>query len=224
MSTEENKALVRRFEEEVWNGRNPSLVDEFFAASHIFRAAGSPPLDREGHRQMIAHFQDAFPDGRNTSEELLAEGDKVVQRWTFRGTHQGAFQGIPPTGRQVTLTGISIWRVDRRQDRRELARARHPGPDAAARRDSRTRPGRVTPPPQGRPGARWLPAARTQGPAPVGCRTGADAATIPIRSPDAGDPVTDEWIVAAMARADARICVDHDRWRLRGPMPPGRPG
>ena len=111
MSIEENKALVRRFEEEVWNGRNPSRVDEFFAASHLFRAAGSPPLDREGHRQMIAHFQDAFPDGRNTSEELLAEGDKVVQRWTFRGTHQGAFQGIPPTGKPVTLTGISIWRV-----------------------------------------------------------------------------------------------------------------
>jgi len=103
---------VRRFDEEVWNGRNPSLVDELFAASHIFRAAGSRPLDREGHRQMIADFQDAFPDGRNTSEELLAEGDKVVQRWTFRGTHQGAFQGIPPTGRPVTLTGISIRRVD----------------------------------------------------------------------------------------------------------------
>jgi len=112
MSTEEHKALVRRFEEAVWNERNPSRVDEFFAASHIFHAAGSPPLDREGHRQMIAHFQDAFPDGRNTSEDLLAEGDKVVQRWTFRGTHQGAFQGIPPTGRPVTLTGISIWRVD----------------------------------------------------------------------------------------------------------------
>ena len=113
MSTEENKALVRRFEEAVWNGRNPSLVDEFFAPSHLFRAGGTPPLDREGHRQMIAHFQDAFPDGRNTSEELLAEGDKVVQRWTFRGTHQGAFQGIPPTGELVTLTGISIWRVER---------------------------------------------------------------------------------------------------------------
>jgi steroid delta-isomerase-like uncharacterized protein len=112
MSIEENKALVRRFEEEVWNGRNPSRVDAFFAASHLFRAAGSPPLDREGHRQMIAHFQEAFPDGRNASEELLAEGDKVVQRWTFRGTHHGAFQGIPPTGRPVTLTGISIWRVE----------------------------------------------------------------------------------------------------------------
>ena len=83
MSTEENKALVRRFEEEVWNGRNPSLVDEFFAASHVFRAAGSPPLDREGHRQMIAHFQSAFPDGQNTTDDLIADGDKVVHRWTL---------------------------------------------------------------------------------------------------------------------------------------------
>jgi steroid delta-isomerase-like uncharacterized protein len=112
MSTEENKALVRRFEAAVWNERDPARVDEFFAAGHVFRAAGSPPLDREGHRQMIAHFQEAFPDGRNASEELLADGDKVVQRWTYRGTHRGAFQGIPPTGRQVTLTGISIWRVE----------------------------------------------------------------------------------------------------------------
>ena len=121
MSTEENKDLVRRFEEEVWNGRNPSLVDKFFAASHVFRAAGSPPLDREGHRQMIAPFQDAFPDGRNTSDELLADGDKVVQRWTYRGTHRGAFQGIPPTGQAGGLTGISIWRFEGGQDRRELA-------------------------------------------------------------------------------------------------------
>jgi steroid delta-isomerase-like uncharacterized protein len=112
MSTEENKALVRRFGTDVWNGRNPSLVDEFFAASHVFRGAGSPPLDREGHRQMIAHFQSAFPDGRDTTDDLIADGDKVAQRWTYRGTHQGAFQGIPPTGRRVTLTGISIWRFE----------------------------------------------------------------------------------------------------------------
>ncbi len=112
MSTEANKALVRRFEEEVWNGRNPSRVDEFFAASHVFRAAGNPPLDREGHRTMIGHFQRAFPDGRNTTDDLIADEDRVAQRWTYRGTHRGVFQGIPPTDRQVTLTGISIWRVE----------------------------------------------------------------------------------------------------------------
>ena len=110
MSTEENKALVRRFGEEVWNGRNPSRVDAFFAAGHLFRAAGSPPLDREGHRQLIAHFQEAFPDGRNASEELLADGDKVVQRWTFRGTHREPFQGMPATGKKVVLTGLALWR------------------------------------------------------------------------------------------------------------------
>jgi steroid delta-isomerase-like uncharacterized protein len=112
MSAEQNKALVRRFEEEVWNGRDPSLVDKFFTAGHVFRAAGAPPLDREGHREMIAEFLRAFPDGRNTTDDLLAEGDKVVHRWTYRGTHEGAFQGMPPTGRQVTLTGISIWRFE----------------------------------------------------------------------------------------------------------------
>ncbi|MFQ6393495.1 ester cyclase [Nocardia sp. KC 131] len=112
MSTEDNKALVHRFEEEVWNGRDPSQVEKFFTADHVFRAAGSPPLDREGHREMIAEFQRAFPDGRTTSEDLLAEGDKVAQRWSYHGTHRGAFQGIMPTGREVTLTGISIWRFD----------------------------------------------------------------------------------------------------------------
>ena len=112
MSTEGNKDLVRRFEEEVWNGRNPSQVENFFTAGHVFRAAGSPPLDREGHRAMIAGFQHAFPDGRNTSDDLVAEGDKVVQRWTYSGTHQGVFQGISPTGRTVRLTGISIWRFE----------------------------------------------------------------------------------------------------------------
>jgi steroid delta-isomerase-like uncharacterized protein len=112
MSAEENKEIVHRFEEAVWNERNPSRVGEFFAASHVFRAPGGPPLDFEGHRQMIAHFQSAFPDGQNSSDELLADGDKVVQRWTYRGTHRGPFQGIPPTGTQVTLSGIAIWRFE----------------------------------------------------------------------------------------------------------------
>lgn len=112
MSTEANKALLRRFDEEVWNQRNPALVDELFASNHLFRAAGSPPLDREGHKQMIAHFQGAFPDGRASTEDLIAEGDTVASRWTYRGTQQGEFQGIPPTGKQVILTGISIWRFE----------------------------------------------------------------------------------------------------------------
>ncbi len=112
MSIEANKAILRRFDEAVWNRRNPSMVDEFFASNHIFHSAGSPPLDREGHKQLIAHFQSAFPDGRTTTEDMIDEGDKVASRWTYRGTHKGEFQGIPPTGKPVTLTGISIWRFE----------------------------------------------------------------------------------------------------------------
>ena len=112
MSTEQNKAILRRFDEEVWNGRNLSIVDELFASNHVFRAAGSPPLDRAGHKQMIAQFQSAFPDGHNSTEDLIAEGDQVALRWMYRGTHRGEFQGIPPTGKQATLTGISIWRFE----------------------------------------------------------------------------------------------------------------
>ena len=112
MSTENHKALIRRFVEEVWNRQNLSIVDELFAANHVFHAAGGPLLDREGHKQMIAHFESAFPDGRTTTEDMIAERDAVAQRWTYTGTHQGAFQGIPPTGKRVRLTGISIWRFE----------------------------------------------------------------------------------------------------------------
>lgn len=112
MSVEENKTIIRRFEDKVWNQRNLSIVDQLFSPNHAFHSPGSPPLDREGHKQMIGHFQSAFPDGKNDTDEMVAEGDRVVQRWTYRGTHQGEFQGIPPTHKQVTLTGISIWRFE----------------------------------------------------------------------------------------------------------------
>lgn len=113
MSGERNKATLRRFDEEVWNGRDLSIVDELFAPEHIFRAAGGRVLDRQGHKQMIANFQSAFPDGQNTVIDVVAEGDRVASRWMYRGTHRGEFEGIPPTGKQITLTGISIWRFER---------------------------------------------------------------------------------------------------------------
>lgn len=112
MSDEDHKALLRRFDEEVWNGRDLSVVDELFRSGHVFHSAGSPSLNREGHKLLIAHFQGAFPDGRVTTEDLLADGDRVASRWTYRGTHRAEFQGIPPTGNRVTLTGISIWRFE----------------------------------------------------------------------------------------------------------------
>lgn len=112
MSVKENIAIIRRFEDEVWNRRNLAVVDQLFSPSHAFHAPGSPLLDREGHKHMIMHFQSAFPDGQNDTDEIVAEGDRVAHRWTYRGTHRGEFQGIPPTHKQVVLTGISIWRFE----------------------------------------------------------------------------------------------------------------
>jgi predicted ester cyclase len=69
------------------------------------------PSDREGIRQITVLFRTAFPDGRTIVEDMIAEGDRVVTRKTFRGTHQGPFMGIPPTGKQVALGLIDIVRV-----------------------------------------------------------------------------------------------------------------
>ena len=109
MSTEANKAVVLNFEEQVWNQRNPGKMGEFFSTNHVFHGPGMT-IDFQGHQHMVAHFQSAFPDGVNSSDDMVAEGDKVVQRWTFRGTHREPFQGMPATGKKVVLTGLALWR------------------------------------------------------------------------------------------------------------------
>lgn len=110
MSTEQNKAVARRFVDDVLNkGADP---DPFFAETLVFHFAGAPtPLDRQGWKQSYAPFTTAFPDVQTTIDDLIAEGDQVVARLTTRGTHRGAFQGLPATGRQVAFTSIAIWRI-----------------------------------------------------------------------------------------------------------------
>lgn len=112
MSAEENKHLVRRFLEEVGNQGNIAVVDELVTADMIEHEEipGIPP-NREGVKQAFAMFRTAFPDMRVTIEDLIAESDKVVARETWRGTHRGAFMEIPPTGKQVEVTGIDILRI-----------------------------------------------------------------------------------------------------------------
>ena len=112
MSTDENKALIRRFNDEVWNKGNLAVVDEVFASDAVWHSAppGLPPT-REGLRQMITGFRAAFSDTRTTVDEQIADEDKVAWRWTFRGTHTGELMGIPPTGKQITFTGISVDRI-----------------------------------------------------------------------------------------------------------------
>lgn len=107
-----NKALVRRFFEEVWSTGDISRRDEFLAADYRGHMAGADaPIDRDGWTAWFQGFLAAFPDARFIVEDLLGEGDRVAARLTMRGTHQGALNGIPPTGRAVVVTGMSIERI-----------------------------------------------------------------------------------------------------------------
>jgi serine phosphatase RsbU (regulator of sigma subunit) len=108
---EENKAIVRRYVEEISNEGNLDLVDEIFDRYVSHQPDGST-LERgpeDVKRIRAAHFE-AFPDERVSIEEQIAEGDKVVSRMTVRGTHQRGFRGMAPTGKEVEIKGISIFR------------------------------------------------------------------------------------------------------------------
>jgi len=112
MSVETNKALVRRFIEEVGNRGNSAVADELFARDFEVRDAVIPvPPGPEGVKQLFAAIHTAFPDLRETIEDLLAEDDRVMARWTVRGTHQGALLGVAPTGKTVTWRGFFVLRV-----------------------------------------------------------------------------------------------------------------
>ena len=109
MSTEDNKALVRRFYGE--SVHNPALLDELLASTYVLHLPGNPPIAGiEPAKQLMVAYTSGFPDLQLTTEDLVAEGDKVAIRNTWRGTHQGVFQGIPPTGKHVTFTGTDIFR------------------------------------------------------------------------------------------------------------------
>lgn len=110
--SEENKALSRRVIEECFNKGNLALADELCAPDYVDHDAPpgfSPGV--EGFKQQVAMYRAAFPDVQITVEDQVAEGDKVVTRWTGRGTHKGELMGIAPTNKEVTVTGMSINRI-----------------------------------------------------------------------------------------------------------------
>jgi steroid delta-isomerase-like uncharacterized protein len=113
MSDEDrSQALLRRFCEEFWSRDNleaiPELVAEDFVDHHPL--LGAPP-GLEGLAALVTTWRTACSDMRETVEDLISEGDKVVGRFTMRGTHSGEFMGVPPTGRSVAMSGIDIVRV-----------------------------------------------------------------------------------------------------------------
>ena len=112
MSTEENKAVVRRFLEEVMNNHDLEAIEEFITSSgYVFHASFGDVNGKEGFKQLAAGFITAIPDIYYTIEDLIAEFDKVVSRYTFGGTQKGEFLGISPTGKRFNVTGIGIDRI-----------------------------------------------------------------------------------------------------------------
>ena len=111
MSTEANKALVRRYRE-AHNTNTLALLDEVVAAdikSH--NAMPGLPSSLEGGKMVHRTFLAAFPNNHVTTEDLIAEGDQVVERFSFRGTNTGSLLHAPATGTKVTFTGVSVFRI-----------------------------------------------------------------------------------------------------------------
>ncbi|MGB7874030.1 MAG: ester cyclase [Anaerolineales bacterium] len=111
MSTETNKAIVRRYIEQVLNEQRHDLVEEFLTENIELHGSGIPP-GLEVVKQWFSTYATAFPDGRTIIEDVVAEDDRVVARTTFNGTHQAEIEGIPATGKKVSMPGITIFRLD----------------------------------------------------------------------------------------------------------------
>jgi len=113
MPTAANKALVRRFYDEVTNGRNVAVLDELLAPNFEgFQVEGADHgQNREEFKKTMTTVLNAFPDHHQTIHDWIAENDKVVTRWTVQGTQQGEYAGLAPTGKQVKITGMDIFRV-----------------------------------------------------------------------------------------------------------------
>jgi steroid delta-isomerase-like uncharacterized protein len=111
MSAEENKALVRRFVGEFWNEGNTAAADELMAVDAVIHMPTGEVVNPDGLKSFAATWRGSFPVWHSTFEDLIAEGDRVAERWTGRGTHRGELQGIPPTGKRVEVPGSVFYRI-----------------------------------------------------------------------------------------------------------------
>jgi steroid delta-isomerase-like uncharacterized protein len=110
--SEHNKAAVRRLVDEMWNNGNLSLADQLFATTYTHHDPSTPDFGQgpEGERKRATLYRAAFPDLRMTVEDLFADGQNVITRWSCHGTHKGELNGIAPTGKQIHITGVTITR------------------------------------------------------------------------------------------------------------------
>jgi steroid delta-isomerase-like uncharacterized protein len=110
--SENNKAIVRRLIEEFWNKGNQSLAEQFFAPTYTHHDASTPDFGQgpESEKKRANLYRTAFPDLRLTIQDIIAEGETVMTRWSCQGTHKGDLNGIAPTGKQINISGVTIVR------------------------------------------------------------------------------------------------------------------
>jgi predicted ester cyclase len=127
MSAEANKVAMGRFFEEVYNQGDVGLFDELAAPDFLSHDRGNPTHDRAGVKQTVGAIRAAFPDVRFTADDILADGDKVVARFTMRGTQRGDFMGFPATIKVDRRYRDRHRAIQQRQGRRALARVERHG-------------------------------------------------------------------------------------------------
>ena len=110
MSSEENEALAHRVYE-AFNQRNLEVLDELCTPDFLYHLGPMTIQGPEAYKQFLLKLITAFPDLKVTIEDTIADGDTVVARYILRGTHKGNYMGMPPTGKQITLTAMGITRI-----------------------------------------------------------------------------------------------------------------
>ncbi|ARS90336.1 ester cyclase [Natrarchaeobaculum aegyptiacum] len=106
--------LVRRDPEEIWTDGSLEVIDDIFADSFVLHDPAAPddPRDRDAYRSYVESYREAFPDVEYEVEDVIADDDRVALRYTARGTHEGSFMGLEPTGDHVEVSGVEIYRVE----------------------------------------------------------------------------------------------------------------
>ncbi|WP_152421996.1 ester cyclase [Natrialba chahannaoensis] len=109
-----NKTLVRRDPEEIWSAGNLDTISEVFAEEFVLHDPAAPdePRDRDDYRAYVETYREVFPDVTYEVDSLVAESEFVSLRYTAHGTHKGEFFGIKPTGTEVSVTGMELYRVE----------------------------------------------------------------------------------------------------------------
>ncbi len=107
---EKNKDFLKDFTEDYWNKQNIAAFDNYFTADFIYHSAEGD-MNAEQYKGLCQAYFTAFPDLHITTDDLIAEGDKVTKVWTAHSTHKGDFMGIPATGKSIVIKGIEVFRI-----------------------------------------------------------------------------------------------------------------